>query len=479
MLREELENFGRKLRLKWFFHNDEHQFNINPFKQKSKFNPGKNDAASEFSFSRLEEEILSLDKNISYSNLTKGERNALYSLRDDTLIIIKETDKGSGAVVWDREDYLAEAKKQLDDKEVYQELRGDVESPLEKIIKKAIIKLRNRGDFSHETLDYFSVNNPKLGRFYLLTKIHKRLHVVPGRPVISNSGFYTENISSFIEYHLKPLVQNVKSYIRDTNNFLSKLASLPPLPDDVILCTIDVVGLYPNIQHDEGLIAMRKALDLRKDKRISTESLIDFAECILKNIIFEHNLSFYKQLRGTAIGTKIAPPYAIIFLGNLEERFFSDCDISPLVWWRYIDDMFMLWQHGEKALKRFLEILYSCHPTIKFTANYSREKISFLDVGIIKNGNQLLTDLYIKPTDTHQYLHASSCHVFHSKKSIPYSQALRLNRICSENSFFDKRCNDLEIWLKGRGYSDKVVQKQILKSSKFSRAELLNSQRKK
>ena len=202
--------------------------------------------------------------------MTKGERNALYSLRDDTSIIIKEADKGSGVVTWDREDYLAEAKKQLDDKEVYQELRGDVESRLEKIVKKVIRKLRNRGDISHETLDYFSVNNPKLGRFYLLPKIHKRLHDVPGRPVISNSGFYTENISSFIEYHLKPLAQNVKSYIRDTNDFLSKLASLPPLPDDVILCTIDVVGLYPNILHDEGLIAMRKALDLQKDKRIST-----------------------------------------------------------------------------------------------------------------------------------------------------------------------------------------------------------------
>ena len=68
------------------------------------------------------------------------------------------------------------AKKQLDVKEVYQELRGDVEGTLEKIIKKVIRKLRNRGDISHETLGYFSVNNPILGRFYLLPKIHKRLH---------------------------------------------------------------------------------------------------------------------------------------------------------------------------------------------------------------------------------------------------------------------------------------------------------------
>ena len=83
----------------------------------------------EFYLSRLEEEILSLDK-ISYSNLTKGERNALCSWWDDQSIIIKEADKGSGVVVWEREDCLAEAKKKLDDKEVYQELRGDVESQL-------------------------------------------------------------------------------------------------------------------------------------------------------------------------------------------------------------------------------------------------------------------------------------------------------------------------------------------------------------
>ena len=65
--------------------------------------------------------------------MTKRGRNALYSLRDDTSIIIKVTDKGSGIVVWDREDYLAEVKKQVNDKKVYQKLRRDVEGPVEKI----------------------------------------------------------------------------------------------------------------------------------------------------------------------------------------------------------------------------------------------------------------------------------------------------------------------------------------------------------
>ena len=78
---------------------------------------------------------------------------------------------------------------------------------------------------------------------------------------------------------------------------------------------------------------------------------------------------FIKQQRGTTTGTKMAPPYDVIFGGDLEEIFFSDCDISPNVWWRYIDDIFMLWQHGEKKLKKFLEILNSYHPTIKFIVN--------------------------------------------------------------------------------------------------------------
>ena len=70
---------------------------------------------------------------MSYSNLTKEERNALYLLRDDPSIIIKEADKAS--VVWDREDYLREGNSQLSDKDVYQEVKGDAEGPLMKAIK--------------------------------------------------------------------------------------------------------------------------------------------------------------------------------------------------------------------------------------------------------------------------------------------------------------------------------------------------------
>ena len=87
------------------------------------------------------------------------------------------------------------------------------------------------------------MKDPKFARFYLLPKTHKRLHNVPGRPVITNSGHYAENISSFLEHDLQPLAQAVKSYIKDTSEFLKKLRSVPKFTDHIILCTMDVVGL--------------------------------------------------------------------------------------------------------------------------------------------------------------------------------------------------------------------------------------------
>ena len=110
-------------------------------------------------------------------------------------------------------------------------------------MKSCLSRVKNRVNIPNETLEYFFINKPKLGRFYLLRKIHKRLHNVPGRPVISNSELFMENISAVLEYHLKPSSQKFKSFMKDTNDFLKKLNELRDLPDDFTLCTIDVMGL--------------------------------------------------------------------------------------------------------------------------------------------------------------------------------------------------------------------------------------------
>ena len=102
------------------------------------------------------------------------------------------------------------------------------------------------------------------------------------------------------------------------------------------------------------------------------------------------------------------------------------------------------------------------HKLIIFTSEQSLDSISFLDVQVIVGeGGVLSTDLFCKPTDTHQYLHKKSCHPWHTKKAIPYGQALRFRRICSEDRQFQERVGELAGWLKDRGYEESLVNEQI------------------
>ena len=78
--------------------------------------------------------------------------------------------------------------------------------------------------------------------------------------------------------------------------------------------------------------------------------------------------------------------------------------------------MFFNWRHGEESLKEFINEIISFHPTIRFTADLSKEKVNFLDVEVTLHNGVPSTDLFVKPTDTHQFLDPTSCHPYHCKK---------------------------------------------------------------
>ena len=133
--------------------------------------------------------------------------------------IIKQADKGSTVVVMDKEAYLTEAMKQLDDKEIYKPL---VKDPTKDMIKKVNAQIKEsyqQGNIDKDTQQYLMVSGEeRAGHFYLLPKIRKA--GCPGRLVISGCSTPTEKISQFVAYHLRPLVLNIESYIKDTYYFL-------------------------------------------------------------------------------------------------------------------------------------------------------------------------------------------------------------------------------------------------------------------
>ena len=183
------------------------------------------------------------------------------------------------------------------------------------------------------------------------------------------------------------------------------------------------------------------------------------AEFVLKNNYFEFNGQVKQQISGTAIDTKFAPAYACIFTDDVESKFLETQSLQPLISFRYIDDVFFIWTHGEEKLQLFISDLNNYNPHIEFTYEFHKEHISFLDLKVSFYDGKLTTDYHVKPTDRHQYLHSKSAHPNHAKRSIAYSQPLRLSRICSYKNDFEKHLEEMKSWFRVRGYPDNLVKK--------------------
>ncbi|PIK43103.1 hypothetical protein BSL78_20028 [Apostichopus japonicus] len=124
----------------------------------------------------------------------------------------------------------------------------------------------------------------------------------------------------------------------------------------------------------------------------------------MQQVLTKNNFTFmdkhYLQRHGTAMGTRMAPSYACLFMSSFEERMLSTAPCRPLIWWRYIDDIFFIWTSDEDSLLTFINHINFFHSTIKFTSDYSHQQVNFLDVTVRKEHGSLSADLYTKPTDT-------------------------------------------------------------------------------
>ena len=306
------------------------------------------------------------------------------------------------------------------------------------------------------------------------------------KPIVSSCVSPTENISQFLDYWLKPLMKALPSYLKDTSQFINEIKETHVDPN-TLLVTIDVKSLYTSIPHSDGIKACKEALDS------SVESLPDrpdpsvlscLLEIVLKNNIFEFDGTVYKQLQGTAMGTKLAPAYANIFMGALELTILSHAPLKPSYYKRYIDDIFIIWPHSEADLKIFLQHMNTFHPSIKFTSEYDENKITFLDVNIYKgptflSTNKLDIETHIKPTNKQAYIHAKSHHPPGVSKGVAIGEMKRYLRTNSRIETFNHFRAKLKANLKRRGYPHKFIYSNINKVNFLNRSFELRPKSKK
>ena len=139
-----------------------------------------------------------------------------------------------------------------------------------------------------------------------------------------------------------------------------------------------------------------------------------------------------------------------------------------------MDDVFCIWTHRQEKLNDFFTYLNSCSPSIKFTLEVSRNSVNFLDTTVsITADDSLKTDLFCKPTDAHNYLLYSSAHPRSCKTSIPYSQFLRIRRICTHLDDFDKHAKIMGTHFLRRGYPLHLIEEAVIKVRRMDRTTLL------
>jgi hypothetical protein len=410
---------------------------------------------------RTKKQALNSDpiKLFEKNNLSLDERESLKNLATNPNIIIKPADKGGGTVLLDTINYITEAERQLSNTKYYKLLDKPIFMRNKTNIEQILSCMKNDGFLNKKELQYLSGPNlVKPRNFYLLPKIHKPKDKWPqpdkmpeGRPIVSDVNSETYRISQFLETYLQPLSNKHPSYIKNTYDFLDKIRNFA-VNNDYLLVTGDITSLYTNMNINRTLQCVEKLFARNPEAKRPDKYLLKLLELSLKNNDFTFNDKFYLQIMGTAMGKRFAPALANIYLLEFDEAAMNGFDLKPLLFFRYLDDIFFLWPGDLASLERYKNFLNNLIPDITVTFECSETHVNFLDTTIYKSEGLLQSRVYFKSTDTHQLLHTNSFHPKHTFNGILKSQLIRYKRISSNRHDFEKTCKILFSSLKSRGY---------------------------
>ena len=316
---------------------------------------------------------------------------------------------------------MKQIDKLLSNPDYYKQLEESPHKDIMKGYSKYIEKYKS--NLTEKERDYLLNFESKTSNFYGLPKIHKRKDIndacsiydknyvelkapesLSFRPIVTGPTCETHRLSNLIDILLQPYTKHIKSYIKVTTDFLSILpTSTNP---DTLLVSFDVVNLYTNIPHDLGIEA--KEYWLRKfpqelQTRISVEFLLEGIKFILENNHFCFNDTYFLQTKWTAMGKKFAPIYATLVLGYLEETLYRKVeDVFDLNFKTYIEenfkrslvDCFILFRKSDEDLTKLHELINALHPSLNFTMDKSRIKLSFLDTMVINNNGEIQIGIF-------------------------------------------------------------------------------------
>ena len=239
--------------------------------------------------------------------------------------------------------------------------------------------------------------------------------------------------------------------------------------------------MFPNIDNNKGIEAVRIASEKRENKTPSTKCIVEALEiCLYRNnsIFKDQNLL---QINGTATGAPNSCSYSDLAIYPLDEKIIlaKQNEFSDLFYFgRYRDDCFSIWTGSLEKLNQFLNFMNSLDEKLQFTMEVGKESICFLDLNISIVNSKLCTSVYSKPTDSHLYLHSTSCHHPNTVKGISKGVSLRLRRICSTDADYKTKSKEYMAYLVSRGHVPNTVLETFDKIGSIPRKEARKTKKK-
>ena len=337
------------------------------------------------------------------TNLSAAESRALYNLRKDNDIVILPADKGNASVVMDSVTYHTKITTLLSDP-AYERISKD---PMNKI-KRSTSSLLKTSGLSTDKIKVLTPHSALMPRLYGLPKIHKE-HT-PLRPIVSSIGSPTYQLAKYLTGLLQPFVGGCEHHVRNSAQFVRCLKQIKLNTTD-LLVSFDVESLFTRVPLEDSLRLLGEHF---------APGLVKLFQHVLTTTYFKYNGIVYRQTDGVAMGSPLSPAIANFYMEDFEHRALASAQYKPSHFFRYVDDTFVIWPHGNQQLGEFLRHLNNQHPNIKFTMEVEVDgKLPFLDLEIIrKSDGSLGHRVYRKPTHTDLYLNANSYHHPSQKQAV-------------------------------------------------------------
>jgi len=295
-------------------------------------------------------------------------------------------------------------------------------------------------------------------RLYGLLKMHKE--GVPLRPIVRNIGTPTYHLSKYLAGLLSKFTGNSAHHVKNSLHFVQILESLRVQPEDLMV-SFDVVSLFTNVPIVGSLELLSHHFE---------DDILTLFKHVLTSTYFSFDAQFYEQMDRVTLGSPLSPVIANFFMEDFDKKAIEQATHKPVCWFRYVDDTFVIWPHGQEKLTEFLNHLNGLHNRIQFRMEKEEKgHFPFLDIDISrKRDGSLGHKVYRKPTHTNLYLHQNSHHHPANKQSVLASVIHRAKALCDQDSL-TQELEFLPTVFKDNGYSHQQIRRAVELATRTAR----------